>query len=61
VTATVQIDKVNPELRTVYFRRLRMERVDDEQTAVRFTVDDGGEVRGVNTLKKRLTPYALEG
>lgn len=61
VTATVQVDKVNPELETVFFDRLLLERQDVERTAVRFTVSDKGEVTGVNTLPKRLVPYALEG
>jgi len=61
VAATVQVDKVNPELETVFFDRLVLERQDVERTAVRFTVSDTGEVTGVSALPKRLVPYGLEG
>ncbi len=60
VTATVQIDKVNPELRTVYFDQIQLERQDDEHTVVRFTISADGDVVGVSSVPKRLTPYALE-
>ena len=61
VSATVQIDKINPELETVFFERVVLERQDVEKTVVRFRVSDRGEVVGVDRRPKRLTPYALEG
>lgn len=61
VPATVQIDKINPELETVFFERVVLEKQDDEKTVVRFRVSDRGEVVGVDRRPKRLTPYALEG
>ena len=59
VTATVQVDKVNPELKTVYFEQVQLPRQDDERTVVRFTISADGDVVEVNQLPKRLTPYAL--
>lgn len=58
--ALVKVEKVNPTLETVYVRRLSLARQDDEQTAVRFSLDRQGRVRDVNELQKILTPYALE-
>lgn len=59
VTATVQVDKVNPELKTVFIDRVTLERQDDERTLVRFTVTEKGDVMAVNKMPKRLTPYTL--
>ena len=61
VPATVQVDKVNPELTTVFFDRFRLAKELDERTAVRFTLSGDGEVVRVSDEAKRLTPYALEG
>lgn len=61
VSAALQIDKINPELETVFFERVVLERQDEEKTVVRFRVSDRGEVVGVDRRPKRLTPYALEG
>lgn len=61
VSATVQIDKINPVLETVFFDRVVLESQDVEKTVVRFRVSDRGEVVGVNRRPRRLTPYALEG
>ena len=61
VSATVQIDKINPVLETVFFDRIVLEEQDVEKTVVRFRVSDRGEVVGVDRRPRRLTPYALEG
>jgi len=61
VSATLQIDKINPVLETVFFDRVVLESQDVEKTVVRFRVSDRGEVVGVDRRPRRLTPYALEG
>lgn len=61
VSATVQIDKINPVLETVFFDRVVLEKQNVEKTVVRFRVSDRGEVVGVDRRPRRLTPYALEG
>lgn len=61
VSATVQIDKINPVLETVFFDRVVLESQDVEKTVVRFRVSDRGEIVGVDRRPRRLTPYALEG
>ena len=58
--ALVKVEKVNPTLETVFVRRLSLAQQDDEQTAVRFSLDRQGRVHDVNDLQKTLTPYALE-
>lgn len=60
VDALVKVEKVNPTLRTVFVRRLNLTRQDEEQTAVRFTLDLEGQVSETNTLARRLTPYQLD-
>lgn len=41
-------------------RRITLAAQDEEQTVVRFTLDQGGEVQDINQLQKTLTPYAME-
>jgi hypothetical protein len=60
VETLVKVEKVNPTLRTVFVRQLTLSRQDEEQTAVRFTLDLGGEIAATNTLARRLTPYQLD-
>ncbi len=61
VDATVQVDKVNPELTTVFFGRIALAAETEEHTAVRFTLSPEGEVMRLSQVPKRLTPYALDG
>lgn len=60
VEALVKVEKVNPTLQTVYVKQVVLQRQDDEQTVVRFTLDQEGRVASINQLPKRLTPYGLE-
>jgi hypothetical protein len=60
VEALVKVEKVNPSLETVYVRRLLLNRQDDEQTVVRFSLDEHAQIRDINQLQKRLAPYELE-
>jgi hypothetical protein len=60
VEALVKVEKVNPTLQTVFVRKVLLATQDIEQTVVRFTLDQQGQIQGLNRLPKRLTPYALE-
>lgn len=60
VQALVKVEKVNPTLQTVYVRKLSLAEQDEEQTVVRFTLDQTGVIESISRLPKRLTPYALE-
>jgi len=55
VTAKVRVDKVNPQLEVVYYDTLTMDKVGDEKTAVRFTIDANGSLVNVNSVEKKLT------
>ena len=60
VTVTVQVDKVNPVLEVLYAEQILLERKLDEVTAIRFTLDDAGELKSLSKLPRVLTPYKLE-
>ena len=60
LSVKIRIDQVNPTFKTVYRDELSLSGVDDEQTAVRFSIDEQGNAHGFNQLPVRLTPYALE-
>jgi len=55
VDVKVRVDKVNPQLEVVYYDTLTMEKVGDEKTAVRFTIDANGSLVNVNSVEKKLT------
>lgn len=54
VTANVSVVKVNPQAVVVFYGSTTLARKGDEATAVRFTIDDDGDVTNVNTLPKTL-------
>ncbi len=60
VPVDLRIDKVNPKFQTVFQKDLELLRVDHELTAVRFSIDEDGQVGQFSTLPATLTPYALE-
>ena len=60
VPASVQIDRINPQLRTVFFGRVTLDAVDQELTVLRFNLNDDGDFHGVSNTPRRLTPYRLE-
>lgn len=60
IEALVKVEKVNPTLQTVFVRQVTLAQQDDEDTVVRFTLDQGGRIQGLSRLQKRLTPYAID-
>jgi hypothetical protein len=54
VDVTVKVDKVNPALEVVYYDTLRLEKIADERTALRFTIGPEGRIAGINHLDKGL-------
>lgn len=54
VEVTVKVEKINPSLEVVYYGSVTLERVGDEQTAVRFRIAPDGTVAGINKLPKKL-------
>ena len=55
VSVKVRVDKVNPQLEVIYYDTLTMDKVGDEKTAVRFTIDANGSLVNVNSIEKKLT------
>ena len=58
---SVQVEKLNPQVRLVFYDTLQLTGAGDERTAVRFTIDDNGELTAANTLPKRLLTQAIKG
>ena len=57
---TVKVEKLNPTVSLLYYGTRELTGVGDEQTAVRFTIDPGGEVSGTNELPKPLLTKAIQ-
>jgi hypothetical protein len=55
VDVSVRVDKVNPQLEVIYYDTLTLQKAGDEQTAVRFTIDQDGKVININSVEKELT------
>ena len=50
----IKVEKLNPEVSLIYYGRRNLEGTGDEQTALRFTIGEAGEVLGTNELPKSL-------
>ena len=48
----VKVEKINPRLEVVYFSDFFLKKIGDEITAVRFILDDKGNVLDLNQLQK---------
>jgi len=57
---TVKIEKLNPEVKLVFYGTRTLTGSGDEQTAVRFKLNAAGEVVGTNQLQKKLLTVALD-
>lgn len=58
---SIKVEKLNPEVRLVYYGKRELTGAGDEQTAVRFTIGANGEVLGTNELSKPLLAVAVRG
>lgn len=47
-SVTVKVEKINPKVSVVYYDTLTLTKKGDERTAVRFRIDDSGNVIGTN-------------
>jgi hypothetical protein len=54
VPVTVKVEKINPTLSVVYYDTVTLRKMGDERTAVRFTLDDEGNVSDINTRQVSL-------
>ena len=53
-TVKVKVEKINPKLELIYFNDFFLKKTGDEITALRFTLDDRGNVLDINQLQKPL-------
>ena len=60
IPVDVRVDRVNPRFETVFADTVVLRGVDDEQTAVRFSIADDGSAERFSQLPAVLTPYALD-
>ncbi|MCG8124006.1 MAG: hypothetical protein N0E55_08585 [Candidatus Thiodiazotropha taylori] len=54
VPVTVSLAEVNPVLKILHYANLQLERLGEEQTAVRFSIAPDGQVFDINTLPKSI-------
>jgi hypothetical protein len=54
VPVTVKVEKINPEVSVVYFGTVDLLREGQEETVARFTLDEDGNVTGLNAVPKSL-------
>lgn len=60
IPVDIRIDRINPKYETVFRETINLEKLDQEITAVRFTIKEDGSVHDINKLPATLTPYALD-
>jgi len=54
VPVSVKVEKINPEVSVVYFGTVDLTREGQEETVARFTLDNDGNVTGLNSVPKSL-------
>jgi hypothetical protein len=54
VPVAVKVEKLNPKVEVIFYDRLFLDHTGDEKTAVRFTIDEKGNVTDMNTRPKSL-------
>ena len=57
VNATVKVAKVTPSLEIVYYGDVLLSEKGDEETAVRFTIDESGIVGRINKIRKSIAIF----
>lgn len=60
IPVEVRVDRINPEFKTVFVDTVVLNREDQEETVVRFSIDTEGDVGEINNLPLRLTPFDLD-
>lgn len=60
VSVDIKVDRINPRFETVYAGSIDLLKQDQEETAVRFSLNQNGDVVNINKLPRTLTPYNLD-
>lgn len=58
---SIKVEKLNPSVSLVHYDTVELTGSGDERTAVRFTIDNNGDVTGTNRRPKRLLTLATAG
>lgn len=58
VPVTVYLAEVNPKLKVLQYTTVVLERSGDEKTALRFTINQDGQVTNINQLQKNMATSA---
>jgi hypothetical protein len=61
VPVSVKVERINPEVEIVFYGTLELDHRGDEQTAIRFTLDDEGNPSDLNNRFKSLTQLVRGG
>ncbi|OGF25268.1 hypothetical protein A2303_03210 [Candidatus Falkowbacteria bacterium RIFOXYB2_FULL_47_14] len=54
ISAEIKIEKLNPSVKTLFYKKLLLSRQWEEVTVTRFIMDSGGNISAWNTLSKKL-------
>ncbi|MFH0892633.1 MAG: hypothetical protein V1867_07740 [Candidatus Falkowbacteria bacterium] len=54
ISAEIKIEKLNPSVKTLFYKKLLLSRQWEEVTVTRFSMDNGGNTSAWNTLNKKL-------
>ena len=54
IPMSVKVEKLNPAVKVIYYESMNLTHVGDEKTAVRFTLDEDGNVSDLNTIQDSL-------
>ncbi len=54
IPVSVKVEKLNPAVKVIYYESMNLTHVGDEKTAVRFTLDEDGNVSDLNTIQDSL-------
>ena len=54
VPVTVYVAEVNPKLRVLHYATTTLQRVGEEKTAVRFSINHAGQIEKINKLQKSI-------
>ena len=54
VPVSVKVEKLNPTVKVIYYQSMTLMGVGDERTAIRFTLDEEGNVSNLNDIQDSL-------
>jgi hypothetical protein len=52
---TIQLDKINPKMKTILINQVVLEKSGDEKTVLRFILNKQGEIESTSLLQKKFT------